>query len=246
MNRARVRVLVGGMVLLLAAVALAFTLSLRPAEPTVAAPKPTLLLLTSLPLIFNEDFSLQGGGSPALEALASSYTVEPISTTNAKELGRHKLLLMAHPLAQTAENLVDLDDWVRRGGRVLLLADPRLDWPSEQPLGDPLRPPPMFMDTGLLAHWGLKLEGPDPPGPVRLGGAHNPVVYLSPGRLISTNPDCELSRANIVGECKIGKGVVVVVADADFIDADVVEPYGGIRHNQMAELLELLDSLRRT
>ena len=62
---------------------------------------------------------------------------------------------MAQPLAQPAEDLVALDDWVRGGGRVLLLADPMLEWPSKRPLGDPLRPPPMFMDTGLLAHWGL-------------------------------------------------------------------------------------------
>ena len=72
---------------------------------------------------------------------------------------------MAHPLAQTAENLVALDAWVRGGGRVLLLADPMLEWPSKRPLGDPLRPPPMFMDTGLLAHWGLRLDAPDERGP---------------------------------------------------------------------------------
>ena len=48
---------------------------------------------------------------------------------------------MAHPLAQPAEDLVALDDWVRGGGRVLLLADPMLEWPSKRPLGDPLRPP---------------------------------------------------------------------------------------------------------
>jgi hypothetical protein len=153
------------MVLLLAAAALAFTLSMRSAQPTMAGAKPTLLLLTSLPLVFNDEFSLEGGGSPTLEALASRYKVAPISTTNAKELDGHELLLMAHPLAQTAENLVDLDDWVRRGGRMLLLADPRLDWPSARPLGDPLRPPPMFMDTGLLAHWGLTLEAPTELGP---------------------------------------------------------------------------------
>ena len=45
-------------------------------------------------------------------------------------------MLLAHPMAQTADALVDLDRWVRGGGRVLLLADPRLEWPSERPLGD--------------------------------------------------------------------------------------------------------------
>ena len=71
---------------------------------------------------------------------------------------------MAQPRAQPAEDLVALDNWVRGGGRVLLLADPMLEWPSERPLGDPFRPPPTFADTGLLAHWGLKLDAPDEPG----------------------------------------------------------------------------------
>jgi hypothetical protein len=234
------------MVLLVAAAALALALSLRRAEPTTVGPKPTLLLLTSLPLIFNEEFSLQGGGSPAMTALESRFHVVPVSTTSSDELDHRRLLLMAHPLAQTAENLVALDDWVRDGGRVLLLADPRLEWPSKRPLGDPLRPPPMFMDTGLLAHWGLRLDAPDEVGPVRLGGGHNPVVYLSPGRLTSRNPACELSRAGIIAECAIGKGRATVVADADFINADVVEKYGGSADNQMKELLELLESLNRS
>ena len=119
------------------------------AAPPPAAQRPTLLLLTSLPLVFGEDFSLQDGGSPALKALETRYRVVPISVTDRRELAKGRLLLMAQPLAQPAEDLVALDQWVRRGGRVLLLADPMLEWPSERPLGDPLRPPPMFMDTGL-------------------------------------------------------------------------------------------------
>ena len=100
-----------------------------------------------------------------LQALRARYKVVPISVTDGAELAKGRLLLMAQPLAQTAENLVILDDWVRSGGRVLLLADPMLEWPSQRPLGDPLRPPPMFADTGLLAHWGLRLDAPDERGP---------------------------------------------------------------------------------
>ena len=83
--------------------------------------------------------------------IASSRSARP----RLRPSGRARLLLMAHPLAQPAEALVDLDHWVRDGGRVLLLADPMLEWPSKRPLGDKLRPPPSFADTGLLAHWGL-------------------------------------------------------------------------------------------
>ena len=133
-----------------------------PARPP--AERPPLLLLTSLQLVFGEQFSLQGGGSPALKRLQGRYRVLPISVTSPAELAKGRLLLMAQPLAQTAENLVALDDWVRGGGRVVILADPLLEWPSKRPLGDPLRPPPMFADTGLLGHWGLRLDAPDERG----------------------------------------------------------------------------------
>ncbi|MBA2466383.1 MAG: ABC transporter, partial [Sphingomonas sp.] len=129
-----------------------------PAAATPAAPpagkQPTLMLLTTLPLVFAEKFGLDNAGSPALGALETRYTVRPIAVTDAATLSQARLLLMAHPLALPAEALVDLDRWVRRGGRLLLLADPALDWHSELPLGDALRPPPAFADTGLLKHWG--------------------------------------------------------------------------------------------
>lgn len=247
MRRSSARFLTVGLVVLLLIGAAAFALSGRDHRVDVSprANKPSLMLLTTLPLIFSEEFSLEGGGSKALTALETRYKVVPISTTDAAALQHGRMLLLAHPLAQPAESLVDLDRWVRDGGRVLLLADPRLDWPSNRPLGDKLRPPPSFADTGLLAHWGLKLQMPDDPGPVVLGGGHSPIIYPSPGRLASTNPDCELSRADIVAECVIGRGKIAVVADADFLNPDVAETNQGSAENQMGELLELLSELER-
>jgi hypothetical protein len=128
--------------------------------------RPTLLLLTSLPLIFPEKFGLQGGGSPALTALQRRYRVESINIADSASLTGRRQLLMAHPLAQPAEVLVQLDAWVRGGGRLLLLADPKLNWPCERPLGDRLRPPPAFADTVLLKHLGLTLYAPDSEGTV--------------------------------------------------------------------------------
>ena len=84
-----------------------------------AGPRPKLALLTSLPLVFGEDFGLQNGGSKALQALEARYRVMPIGSANDGELSQTRLLLMAQPLAQPAENLVELDRWVRAGGRVL-------------------------------------------------------------------------------------------------------------------------------
>src|ERR1044071_6406715 len=123
MTNARMRVLLVGAALIGVA-AIAYSLG-RPAPaslpPRSPAHRPTLLLLTSLPLVFSEEFSLRDAGSPALKTLESRYRTVPISVSDPGELKKGRLLLMAHPLAQPAEDLVALDQWVRGGGRVLLL-----------------------------------------------------------------------------------------------------------------------------
>jgi hypothetical protein len=201
------------LVIVLALAAAAFTFS-RSRAPPRDRERPTLLLLTSLPLIFGEDFSLEGG-SPALKALQSRFRVVPISVTSSADLAKGRLLMMAQPPAQTAENLVTLDKWVRDGGRVLLFADPMLEWPGKRPLGDPLRPAPMFMDTGLLAHWGLRLDAPDERGPrIRKLGGYD-VLTISPGTL---HGRCPISPDRLVAHCLIGKGRATIVADADLLD----------------------------
>ena len=235
MTAARSRAL---MVLLVAAslaLAIAIAAGQRPYRSTG---KPTLLLLTSLPLLFGEEFGLGESGSPALTDLFARYRVTPISTTGPDELAKGGLLLMAQPPSQAPENLVALDEWVRRGGRVLLLADPMLEWPSNRPLGDPLRPPSMFTDTGLLAHWGLRLDAPDNRGPAprRLGG--KAILTMSPGTL---HGGCAIRGDRLVADCRIGKGRATVVADADLLNVDALGD--GARSN-LAGITESLVRLR--
>jgi hypothetical protein len=214
MSGARPRVLIAVILAVLAGM-LALALSRQhSALSRSSTGRPTLLLLTILPLVFSDQFSLEGG-SPALTALQSRYRVVPISVTSHADLGKSQLLLMAQPLAQTAENLVALDEWVRAGGHVLLLADPMLEWPSSRPLGDRLRPPPMFMDTGLLAHWGLRLDAPDRRGPQKRNLGGYDVLTVSPGTLAGA---CQISPDRLVADCRVGKGRAIVVADADLLD----------------------------
>lgn len=217
MTRARARAFAILAAVLIAAAVAAAVIGREPRAlgPRPESQRPVLLLLTSLPLVFPEAFALGGGGSAALTALRTRYRVIPISTTDEADLARGRLLLMAHPPAQTAENLVALDSWVRRGGRVILLADPMLEWPSERPLGDPLRPSPMFMDTGLLGHWGLRLDAPDRRGPAARKLADRQILTNSPGQLVG---DCEISADAFVARCPIVLGRAEVVADADFLD----------------------------
>ena len=202
----------GAAALLAAGGAVALAVADKPDAPAArpASERPSLALLTSLPLIFGESFGLDSGGSPVLTRLEQRYQVVPIAVADATSLRGQKLLLMAHPRAQPSEALVELDEWVRGGGRVLLLADPLLSWESRRPLGDPLRPPPAFADTGLLAHWGVELaEG---------SGQAVPVDTPSPGTLASRR--CELRENGFIARCAVGKGRATIIADADFLNGE--------------------------
>lgn len=178
--------------------------------------KPELFLLTALPLVWSEDFGLDQPGSLALQRLEQDYRVTPIDLPS--DLPEGSLLLAAQPRALPAEELVALDKWVRAGGRVLLIADPMLEWPSELPLGDRRRPPMAFADTGLLLRWGLRLDAPDRRGPRQSIIASTPVLTASPGTLERVGKGCDIAEARLVARCRIGKGSVIVIADADFLN----------------------------
>ena len=223
----------------------AFLLQRAPvrAPPTLSLDqKPALALLTSLPLLFGEAFALEGGGSPALTRLETRYRVIPVAIADAASLKGQRLLLMAHPRAQPADVLVELDAWVRRGGRVVLLADPRLEWPSERALGDRLRPPPDFADTGLLAHWGLSLGGPVAAGPRMAAASGLRVLTASPGVLTSPGARCAIEPGGLVAVCRVGRGVALVIADADFLN---VAGEGALDGPTDANLDFLMAALRR-
>lgn len=179
--------------------------------------RPELALLTSLPIAFGERFGLDQPRSPLLADLEQGFTVTPIDGPEPLRPGG--LLLAVQPQALTAERLVALDQWVRDGGRMVLLADPHLQFDSERPLGDRFRPPLRYPDTGLLAHWGLRLDD----------GADNRAEAVETdlgrgirlrasglGSFTRAGGDCTLSPTRAVARCRIGKGYVTSVADADF------------------------------
>lgn len=199
--------MVGALAGLAALAALAVAGSSDRLGPRPEAERPALALVTSLPLVFGEEFGLDNGGSPALTRLEQRYKIVPIGVADRQSLQGKGLLLMAHPRAQPAEVLVQLDQWVRGGGKLLLLADPKLDWPSSRPLGDRLRPQPAFADTGLLAHWGLKLSGPE-------DGSEG-----SSGHMASSG-SCIVVGGGMIARCPVGKGWATVIADADFMNVE--------------------------
>ena len=218
-KRRRLAAAAAGFILLAGAVVLALTEGPKATLPPRAADeRPQLLLLTSLPILFPEDVTLESKALPVLSALESRYAVIPISLADHASLQGRRLLLMVQPQAQPAEVLVQLDHWVRSGGRVLLLADVALEWPSSRPLGSPLRPPLSYPDTGLLGHWGLRLDAPDALGPKTVTVGKADISTASPGTLVATSSNCSV-EAGFVAHCRIGQGEATVIADADFINA---------------------------
>lgn len=180
--------------------------------------KPALAVLTSLPIFFGEQFSLEPVASPLRSALEERYALTLLSSSSEADLADHALVFMPHPPVQTAEALVDLDEWVRAGGRLLLVADQDVKWPSDLPLGDLGRHPPFFMDTGLLAHWGVRLEPPV--------AAASEVPNRGHGRFAYTDEQCSDAEglANEVHDqlayCRIGEGHVLILPDVDALAND--------------------------
>jgi hypothetical protein len=194
------------------------SVSCREATPARApeTPKPELFLLTALPLVWSEDFGLNQPGSPALKALEQVYRVTAIDLPS--QLPDGALLLAAQPRALPAEELVELDSWVRAGGRLLLLADPMLEWKSNIPLGDTRRPPMAFADTGLLERWGLRLDAPEERGARDGAVSERSVLTASPGALVATGDGCNVRDAGLTARCRLGKGEAIIIADADFLN----------------------------
>ncbi len=168
---------------------------------TAPVDRPRLAFLTSLPLLFGEDFALDTPRLASIARIEQDYSIVPISIADAASLEGQSLLLMAHPRAQPAEVLVELDTWVRKGGRIVLLADPALKWESSRALGDRTRPPPDFADTGLLHHWGLRMT----------------VDETREGSLQAADKRCTVREGGLVARCRVGRGRASIIADADFV-----------------------------
>ena len=113
--------------------------------------------MTSLPLYWPADAALAdiaaGTAPPPWQrrAIEADYRLVPLDTLSpipalspdapdTDPLAGLGLLAVIQPRGLSPADNVALDDWVRRGGRLLMALDPALTGDYEAPLGDPRRP----------------------------------------------------------------------------------------------------------
>lgn len=193
-----------------------------PRVAPLAGARPTLAVISSLPLFWKaaETGAAMRADAPIITVLRQRLDVRPIDSPLSLASMETRRLLLAQPRALSSDELVALDQWVRNGGQALILADPQLHWPTALPMGDRRGPPAVTLLAGLLGYWGVSLS------PVEAGGGERRHV-LDDGRLLTLyaasafrakGGACRILDRGVVARCKVGKGMATIVADADLID----------------------------
>jgi hypothetical protein len=221
--------LVLGLVLLLSA--------LRYLRPEPQGAKPALGLMTTLPLQWSEggieaDIAGDAKPHPAFARLQARYDVRPFDDFSDLDKQPFSLMLLAQPRALAPSELVALDAWVRSGRRLLILADPALQWGSLYPLGDKRRPLFTSLLSPLFSHWGLELVLPmtDAQAIVLREVDGLAVRTQTPGEWLPKTGKvaamCNIANHKLLADCRVGKGRALLLADADLLDTVYWEGQG--------------------
>ncbi len=209
-------------------------------------------LMSSLPLVWplGADVDAIASGRAATpwqrEALAGAYAIAPLDTLspipalspNAPDIDPLQdmtRLAVIQPRGLSPADNVALDDWVRAGGRLLLVLDPLLTGEYDLPLGDPRRPVDSALIPPVVARWGMTVSFPnqeteagDYSADMMPGGSKVPLAYpghidLLPGDAAKT---C-VRRASAIAVCRVGKGRVTLIADAALFEHPELAGEGG-------------------
>ncbi|MBD58664.1 MAG: hypothetical protein CL808_00890 [Citromicrobium sp.] len=221
----------------LLALGVAGAIMLAPAERPQTIEGERFGLMTSLPIYRAPQASVADALSPQTgephwlrQAVEQGNSLAALDLLDPASLAGVDILLLIQPRALTPAENVALDDWVRGGGKVLLVADPMLTSEPRFALGDPRNPQAIAVTGPIQARWGLELEAPGGSGihgddaerQVRIGDREIPVVLG--GRFALRSPaggdpaDCALRYEGLVAVCSIGAGRAVLLADATLFE----------------------------
>lgn len=199
------------------------------ATSPVARKAPELAVMTSLPILWAEggvDTVLSGENAGNWIRTVLDGHFQPVPIDRLTQLADQDFLLLAQPRALAGDENVALDEWVRGGGRALLLADPMLTAHSRYRLGDARAPQPVALLSPILGRWGLELvfdPAQSPDERVSDGPLAIPVRMAGRWQLTGQGHEstCKLSEDALVARCIIGRGDVLLVADAAFVEDGV-------------------------
>lgn len=223
--------------MLIVAVLVSLVSAVRYLRPQTPRSNPALGLMTTLPLQWSEggieaDLASDAQPHPVYTRLQRQYDVRPIDRIDQLKASNISLLILAQPRALWPAELVALDEWVRGGGRVMVLADPALQWGSLYPFGDKRRPLFTSLLSPLFSHWGLELVLPmtdELEIAVRSVDAHT-IRTQTPGEWLATGSGkgakCRIATHKLLADCRVGQGRALLVADADLLDAVYWEGQG--------------------
>lgn len=151
-------------------------------------------------------------------------------------------IAIIQPRALTPQDNVALDDWVRAGGRVLLVLDPMLSGNYRFAVGDPRRPIDVALIPPVVERWGLTIaarEGQDPDLRKVLYEADQPdgpyILRSLAGEISEVegaDPDCDFYAERIVAQCRVGEGLVTLAADAASFEFGIA-PFDPLKRMQV-------------
>jgi hypothetical protein len=206
------------------------------APPPPEGPRSSLGLMTSLPLYWPLDADLAALASGIADipwqrnVLESRYelalldTLTPIPGLLPDEAETDPLagltrLAIIQPRGLSPADNVALDDWVRGGGHLLLALDPALTGRYDVALGDPRRPVDTALIPPVVARWGLAISFDDNQDiaarEVRMGA--RAIALALPGTITlgdKAQETCALDADAALARCRVGKGMVTLLADA--------------------------------
>lgn len=223
-----------------------------PAPPASPGQRPEMGLMTSLPLYWPADADLAdiaaGRAVPPWQrrAIETRFVPVPLDTLSpvpalspdapdTDPLAGIARLAVIQPRGLSPADNVALDDWVRAGGRLLLVLDPMLTGDYDAAIGDPRRPVDSALVPPAVARWGLDIFYPvldDPAAlPASSGLPAGGTVPLAVPGMIDLSPEaatsCQTMPGNAIATCRIGKGRVTLVADAALFEHPELAGEGG-------------------
>jgi hypothetical protein len=210
---------------------------------------PPLAVMTSLPLFWPLGAAmgdvLSGAAPPpwqqsAISPCYSPVAIDTLSPDNGLApdnpdngpLAGHKRLAVIQPRGLSPADNVALDNWVRGGGRLLLMLDPALTGEYDLPLGDPRRPVDAALIPPVVARWGMAVRFDEAQAAelrtAPMGAVALPLVLA--GEVAITDPgagQCTLLADGAAARCVVGKGRVTLIADAALFEHPELAGEGG-------------------